>query len=417
MLADEWRRFVGRRGVNRPGVLYITYGFPYPPTSGMRLRDYHLIKAVSRRYDVSLLSLLERPEERADLDALRPYCASIDTVPATRRSRAEKAVGLARCVLGGRPLHSFVLGYPEMHARIRDIASRHDIRLVQIEHSYMAHYLDALPEGRAYRTILEFHNIGSVQYGRMLRLRSSLSRKARHLLEWQVAKRWEPRYARRFDRCVVVSPSDAQALGQVDGAIATRVVDNGVDTEQLRLLPDVDTSLDLLFVGTMSYAPNVDAVLYFCRHILPEVQRRAPGARLIVVGNAPAPSIRRLTDRPDVLVTGGVPAVEPYYARSAVSVVPLRAGGGTRLKILESMALGRPVVSTRVGCEGLEVEDGQHLLVADEPTAFADHVVTLLQDHALRRALTSRARALVEGRYAWSILGERLMETYAELLG
>jgi glycosyltransferase involved in cell wall biosynthesis len=117
-----------------------------------------------------------------------------------------------------------------------------------------------------------------------------------------------------------------------------------------------------------------------------------------------------------VIVTGEVPAVEPYYAQCAVSVVPLRAGGGTRLKILESMALGRPVVSTTVGCEGLEVRDGEHLLVADEPRTLAAKVVALLQDGDLRCALAARARRLVERRYAWPILGERLMATYDALL-
>lgn len=400
----------------RPGILYITYGFPYPLHGGMRVRNYHLIKAISRRYDVSLLSLAEGPEELEHLEALRPYCVSVDAVVAEEHSMLQHAAGVSRCLLRGEPLHTHLLGYPEMWRKVAELAERWDVRLAQIEHSYMAPYRQALPPGHPCRTILEFPDLGFVQYGRMLRLRVGLTRRARYLWEWRSARVWEPRYARRFDRCVVVSQSDAQALRGVAPDVPITVVDNGVDTEALRPLPEAVGGSDLLFVGTMSYAPNVDAVRFFVRHVLPEVRRRAPEARLVVVGKSPLPCIRALGDRSDVVVTGSVPDVEPYYARCALSVVPLRGGGGTRLKILESMALGRAVVSTSLGCEGLEVVDGEHLLVADAPDALAERIVALLQDHDQRRGLTERARDLVERRYAWPILGERLMATYDALL-
>lgn len=406
----------GREAMTKPGILYVTYGFPYPLSSGMRVRNHYLIKAISRRYAVSLLTLAESEAELAHLDALRPYCVSVDAVVATPYSTRQHALGVARCLVRGKPLHTHLLGYPAMRAKVAELAARWDVRLVQIEHSYMAHYLQALPPAYRCRTILEFPDLGSVQYGRMLRLRISPQRKARYLWEWWTARRWEPRYARQFDQCVVVSPEDARVLRQADPTLPITVVDNGVDTERLRPLPDAAGSADLLFIGTMHYAPNLDAVHYFVQHVLPEVQRRVPEARLIVVGKSPPESVRALSNGRDVIVTGEVPAVEPYYAQCAVSVVPLRAGGGTRLKILESMALGRPVVSTTVGCEGLEVRDGEHLLVADEPRTLAAKVVALLQDGDLRCALAARARRLVERRYAWPILGERLMATYDALL-
>lgn len=402
--------------MTKPGVLYITYGYPWPLNSGMRLRDYHLIRAVSSRFAVSLLSLMERPEEAQHLEALHPYCASVDAVLAERRSKTHRVVGLTGCVLRNRPVQTHMLGYPAMSAKVREIAEKQDVRIAQIEHSYMAHFAEALPPGHRCRTILDFQDVGFVQYRRMLGLRGSLVRKARYVLEWWSANRWEIRYAQRFDQCVAVSPDDAQALRRASPDLAVAVVDNGVDTDDLRPLPEAPGSRDLLFVGTMSYMPNIDAVLYFARCILPLIQRRIPGTRLVVVGKSPPESIRRLASRSDVVVTGSVPDVQPYYAASAVSVVPLRAGSGTRLKILEAMALGRPVVSTPVGSEGLEVVDGQHLLLADEPEAFADRVVALLEGSALCADITARARSLVEERYSWPVLGERLMAVYDGLL-
>ena len=224
----------GNRDVTKPGVLYITYGYPWPLNSGMRLRDYHLIRAVSSRFAVSLLSLMERPEEAQYLEALHPYCASVDAVLAERRSKTHRVVGLTGCVLRNRPVQTHMLGYPAMSAKVREIAEKQDVRIAQIEHSYMAHFAEALPPGHRCRTILDFQDVGFVQYRRMLGLRGSLVRKARYLLEWWSANRWEIRYAQQFDQCVAVSPDDAQALRRASPDLAVAVVDNGVDTDDLR---------------------------------------------------------------------------------------------------------------------------------------------------------------------------------------
>jgi glycosyltransferase involved in cell wall biosynthesis len=165
----------------------------------------------------------------------------------------------------------------------------------------------------------------------------------------------------------------------------------------------------------MGYPPCVDAVLYFCREIFPRIRRTLGTAELWIVGRDPRPEVMQLNGD-GVHVTGRVDEVIPYYQQSAVSVVPLRAGGGTRLKILEAMALGRPVVSTTIGCEGLEVVDGEHLLIADNCEQFAEKTVRLLTDRQIYQHISTNGRQLVEARYDWDKIAGRLMEVYAELI-
>ena len=225
---------------------------------------------------------------------------------------------------------------------------------------------------------------------------------------------WEPRYAERFDRCTTVSEIDRQLLLKANPRLRVDVIPNGVDIQKYQPLPAENASPTLLFIGNMGYPPCVDAVLYFCREIFPLIRRKIGAAELWIVGRDPRPEVLQLNGD-GVHVTGRVDDVIPYYRQSAVCVVPLRAGGGTRLKILEAMALGRPVVSTTIGCEGLDVVDGEHLLIADTPEQFAEKTVRLLTDRQLYQHIAANGRQLVEDRYDWDKIAGRLMDVYAEI--
>ncbi len=166
----------------------------------------------------------------------------------------------------------------------------------------------------------------------------------------------------------------------------------------------------------MGYPPNVDAVLWFCREMLPRIQQQIHDVKFLVVGHHPSPEIRKLDERPNITVTGHVSEMRPYYERASVCIVPLRAGGGTRLKILEAMALGRPVVSTSLGCEGLNVQHGQELLIADSPPKFVKGIIQLLQSRTLRELLAHHARTIVEEVYDWDVLGQKLLHEYERIL-
>jgi glycosyltransferase involved in cell wall biosynthesis len=226
----------------------------------------------------------------------------------------------------------------------------------------------------------------------------------------------EAKSIRDFDHCLVVSREEARLLESVTSAANISIIENGVDCANLQPLPQPSNASHLLFVGVIGYPPNADAVIYFCKSILPSIRKAIPEVRLTVVGHAPPIEVQGLAlSSGAVIVTGFVNDPIPYYADASVCVVPLRAGGGTRLKILEAMALGRPVVTTSIGCEGLEVTDGEHLLIGDSAADFARQVLRLLREPELRHRITVAARKLVERRYDWSIIAETLVHTYEVL--
>jgi glycosyltransferase involved in cell wall biosynthesis len=192
------------------------------------------------------------------------------------------------------------------------------------------------------------------------------------------------------------------------------VVTNGVDTEELRPLAPASEPY-LIFTGTMDFRPNVDAARWFCRNVLPLVRQQTPDTHFYIVGQRPTTEVAALGQQPGVTVTGAVPDVLPYWNRAALCLVPMRMGGGVRLKVLEAMALGRPVVSTAIGCEGIDIIPGHHCAIADDPREFARQIVELLSDRARCQAMAARARELVVERYDWRHLVPRLERFYHEL--
>jgi polysaccharide biosynthesis protein PslH len=397
-------------------VLFLTYGLPYPPDNGARIRDFFFITHTSRHHTVLSLSLCFSPEQLQHLPQLKPYCALADGVVQRSRTPGEHAVGIWSALRAHRPLASHFFFYEELAHKLREVMQTWPVDIIQIEHSFLAFYVDALPDGHTCKKILDFHNVACQQFGRMARLRSgSVRERLAFILKWLMLLSWETEYAQRFDRCLAVAPMDARLLTAKNPALPVSLVENGVDIalySPLASLPDDDT---LLFVGTMAYRPNRDGILYFCREILPLIRRHRPQVRLVVVGDAPPPELKEMAERERILVTGRVQDVRPYYHAARLSIVPLRAGGGTRLKILESMALGRPVVSTSVGCEGLEVVDREHIMIADTPAEFAERVIVLLTDNHMAGSLSRRARHVVQDKYDWPTMGERLLAVYNEL--
>jgi glycosyltransferase involved in cell wall biosynthesis len=224
--------------------------------------------------------------------------------------------------------------------------------------------------------------------------------------------RYQQRMLTSFDRVLVCSRLDEQRLG-----IATAlVVPNGTVIPDLAPRDGSDGKA-ILFCGALSYGPNVDAMRYFLDSIFPDILREIPAARLLIVGRRPSAEVLALARPPQVTVWPDVPSVEPFYRQSTIAVAPLRTGGGTRLKILEAFAHEIPVVSTTIGCEGLDVRDGEHLLIADGDRQFARQCVRLLRAPHVRQELVSRARSLTVERYSWASVGAAFAHTIMSMLG
>lgn len=284
--------------------------------------------------------------------------------------------------------------------------------LIQVEHVNAGLWL----RGVAARVprLLVCMDLTSVIARREFERERWLGGRLRALAEWRKVRHYERRIVHDFEHCVVMSETDQATLQSLDPSVQSWVVPNGVDTDHFQpARPEAVEAESAVFTGTMFWQPNVDAVIHFCGDILPLIQRKYPGVRVTIVGAEPTESVRRLGEQRGVTVTGSVKDVRQYMGRAAVVIVPIRLGSGTRLKILEAMAMGKAVVSTSVGCEGLEVTPGKDIEVADSPEAFAEAVCRLLGDPARRRALGEAGRRLVRSRYDWRIIARQQEAVYA----
>jgi glycosyltransferase involved in cell wall biosynthesis len=269
-----------------------------------------------------------------------------------------------------------------------------------------------MPEHLPCPVVLFTHNVEAEIWRRHAETRSNPVARLLYRIQHAKMLRFEGATLRRFNGVLAVSDADRSTFYRLyPGAIQheVHVVPTGVDTAFFDMPAGVSVRPGhLVFTGSMDWLPNEDAMLFFCRDILPRIRAQEPSASLAIIGREPTPAVRRLAEINGVAVTGRVDDVRRFLAEGDVYVVPLRIGGGTRLKIFEAMAMGKPIVSTAVGAEGLPVRDGEHLVLADDPARFADAVVRLLRDTTARRQLAEHGRDLVRARYDWSAVAGEL---------
>lgn len=379
-----------------PNVAIVTPDPPIPSTSGGRLRvAQHLGVLLRMGWDVSVDAFTRSNQEAAVAPLGHPHARmAVHALPAESRwQQVLRIVGAAWT--GDHP--EWARLRPSVERVLSEVlARRPDVLL--LESSLLSALVPALKRtAPSIPLIVDAHNAESVLLQQLLAISSPSRVRARLLLERRAMVKLEGEMLPLADEVWVPAEADAVALRGI-GVRNVRVVPNAIDTEFYRPTADEDANA-LVFPGIFSHLPNVDAAAQLCRNILPLVRKEIPVAHLFLVGKDQA-SITRWAGR-DVTVTGRVEDIRPYLSRAAVVVVPLRYGSGTRLKILEAFGLGKAVVSTRKGCEGLEVTDNVHLCIADSPAAFADRVVDLLKHPERRRRLGAAARDLVEAKYSW----------------
>jgi glycosyltransferase involved in cell wall biosynthesis len=379
-------------------VLVLSTWFPYPLNQGSTIRAYHLIQAIARQHEVALVSFEDVPLRPDSLDHMRKMCARVEVVPRRpfARSRPKRAIGL----LSPRP-SAVVAGYsPEMSAHVRALAACWAPDAVFALTFVTAPY--AL-EVQGVKRIVDIDNLTARMLFEAYRAADMPVERLRRFVAYRKFRSYERELFSQFDLCLVVSERDRCALAEYVplGPRQIGVVPNGVDLEHHR--PDLFERRpdSLVYNGALTYAANYDAVQYFLEQIFPQVKQEVPQATLTVTGTTKGVAVSDLPKEDAVVFTGYVEDIRTVVGSSTICVVPLRQGAGTRLKILEAMALCTPVISTSKGAEGLEVVDGQHLLVADTPGDFAAQTVRLLQDASLRRRLAQQALQLVHDRYAW----------------
>ncbi len=397
---------------NLKRILFIVPHFPYPPHQGGALRNFGMIEGLAQRgHEVALLSFRDADQPAPDEgNPLLKLCQPLVAVPAPQRPASARL----RDLLAGHADMARRFWSEEFAAALRDISGgrAYDAILVSIE---MADYLPALHRDQPGALLI--YDALNAEYDLQwrialqdLQMPTRWPLAAYSLIQTARLRRVEAGLCRNVSHVLACSLADSDKLAQLDHATPITTIPNAIRVKdyQGKVGQAAIPHPALVFTGKMDFRPNVDAALWLAGDILPRIRQRLPGAHLTIVGQKPHSRLDALRSRDDVTLTGFVPDVKPYLAAADVYVAPLRMGSGTRFKLLEAMAMGKPIVSTRLGAEGLSVQDGREMRLADRAEEFAGAVIDLLNDERRRRALGEQARRLVSDSYDWGAVIPKL---------
>ena len=391
-------------------ILFVSRWFPYPPDNGSRIRVFNLVKQLSRRHEITLLSFTQRPISNEHLAEMATYCRSVRTVPyrVFNPNRLKALLGF----LSTRPRSIVDTESREMRALVETahIDNCFDVVVAsEIESTPYALLLNRTPRVFEEVELAVIHEQVAHQH--------SLISRFRYRLTWWKLSRFVAQLLHEFDGCTVVSKQERNLVKKIHpGYDALAIVPNGVDLEANTGdfgAPKPDT---LIYPGALTYSANFDAMEFFLQDIFPLVKAQHPTASLRITGRYDGVPVERLSLGNGAELTGYLDDIRPSVAQSWGCVVPLRVGGGTRLKVLEAMALGTPVISTSKGAEGLEVTHEENILIADDPGDFAQAVLRLLGDEDLRARLSANGRRLVEEQYSWETCARQLERLLDQLV-
>ena len=396
-------------------ILWLNANLLLPLDKGGKLRTWHLMRHLAGRHHITYLSFIQPGEPPEAVRGMREVCGRVETV-----ARAEMAKGGAafyadvlKYLLAPLPYAVAKYRSTELARRIRALLDAGRFDLVVCDFLVPA---VNLPRALPCPAVLFTHNVESEIWRRHAEMQTGAIRRMLFRTQWRRMLRFECDTLARFDLVLAVSEADRDTFARLyGGAVAGQVsvVKTGVDTTYFSPAREPARPDSLVFTGSMDWLPNEDAMLHFVRDILPHIRQQEPGVTLSIVGRAPTPAVQALAREAGIDVTGRVDDVRPHVAEAMAYVVPIRIGGGTRLKIFEAMAMGKAVVSTTVGAEGLPVTPGADIVIEDTPERFARAVVDLLRDRVRRARLERRARELVVSRYDWTVVGRDLERALA----
>ncbi len=406
----------------RSRILFLSQCLPFPPHSGVTKRTYHILQELQREFDVTLVAFSRRDHQpdAASLaraaEVLRGELSDVlNPVPINSEySIARKLRNHAWSVLSREPYVFYEYGDARFGQELRQAVVRARPDMIHVDSLDLYRWLPSLP---MLPTACTHHSIES----ELLRLQSDHfpNRVVRSYMDHQadLLEKVERRLCPRFDLNVMTSEADAERLRALARGARTTVIPNGVDVDFFRPgSPEDVVPGRVAFLGPTYMFPNRDAVDFFLADAWPLIRQRCPESTFHLIGKNSVDDKVRFESHAGVTCNGHVPDIRPHFAKTAVSVVPIRVGGGTRLKILDAWSMGKAVVATSVGCEGLETVDGRNILIRDDPREFAEAVVQVLRDRDLRDRLGGEARKTAEELYAWRVVGRKLVGFYQDLL-
>ena len=404
-------------------ILWLSQIVPYPPTGkGVLQRSYNLIRELARFHHVYLLSFVQRKailDTLGDVDQgladaydhLRTFCAEVKFIPlSVDKWQYGKVWFAAKSLFSPDPYSVNWMKEKNMEENLQQWQERYTFDLVHFDTIGLAPYY---PIFGNYMTILDHHNIESHMMLRRASMEGNLLKRAYYWQEGVKLMCYEKRWCPRFDLHITCSAVDSQRLKERVPRVRVVEIPNGVDIEYFTADDSVPEPNSLIFAGNLSWYPNAEAMLYFAEKVWPLLRAAVPNAVMNVVGADPPARLTTLANRdPNFKVHGFVPDVRPFLNRAAVYVCPIMNGGGTKLKVLDALAMAKALVAHPIACEGIDVIDGETVLFAQEAEQYVQNIKALFQDPVYCKRMGTRARALAVDKYSYKSIGEKLSEEF-----
>ena len=400
--------------LDKMNILFVSITVPYPAVDGGRIRVLNLSKQlVNQRDNLTFVALRTKETDPEGIKYLQNLGIDAHLV----EEKIDKPKFLYHATFHRKPF-TVAKYYSDNFARkLNDLIKEKAFDIIHFEMLHGGQYLGDLediesPLSEKIPTLLSLQNIDSIVWKRLAEYSKNRMQKIGYRHQARAFSRYEKKMCRKFNTVTCVSEIDRNILSKICPQASIDLVPNGVDLELYKPKYEQEKENMLIFTGSMDWLPNEDAAVYFTQQMLPLIKSRIENVKFYIVGSNPTERVLKLDKQEDVIVTGRVDDIKPYIAQATVYVVPLRIGGGTRLKILEALAIGKAVVSTSVGAEGLDLSDGVNIFIAEEPTAFAEIVTRLMKHQDLCRQIGMSGRGFVEEEYSWSKIGKKLRDVY-----
>jgi glycosyltransferase involved in cell wall biosynthesis len=391
-------------------ILWVKSDFLHPTTKGGHIRTLETLKRLHRRHEIHYVAL-DLAEQRGGVERCGEYCTKSYPIPHSAPVRGSLQFGMqaAANLFSELPLAVSRYRSDGMRRRIESLVRSEKFDSIVCDFLFPAPNMPDL--GAA---VLFQHNVEALIWKRQLDTASSAARQFYFRNQYNRMLRYEGQACRTAKSIIAVSEQDARTMRSLYGVSRIAAVPTGVDLDYFAPASRPAPKADLVFAGSMDWMPNIDGIQWFVEEVLPLIRKRRPDCSLVIAGRRPTPDVERLAARDSrIRVTGTVDDIRPYLWESAVSIVPLRIGGGTRLKIYEAMAAKIPVVSTSIGAEGLDIRNGEDIHIADTPEDFAERCLALLDDPAARARMADVAFSIVASRYSWEIVSLKFEELLA----
>jgi len=392
-------------------ILFLSTENPYPPDGGHHLRTFNVLKILARRHQIYFVGFAQDKREFNYIPEIKRFCETVDIYEVSKTGYNRSFMLLAcKNVFSKYPLIARRYFIQEARERIEQLLDRYSIDLVHMDMLALGLYKGILKDTPV---ILTNHNVESLRIYRWMQIEKNLFLKSFLFYQYLKLRAFEQGICPKFDRCIVVSDYDENYLKNLCGIDNFVVIPNGVDTRYFKPEPAEVKKGRLAWVGGMTGPYNSDAVDFFIQKIWSLVKNKVPGATIDFAGGGPTQTLRdKAAEDKSVQVLGFVPDIRPIVQRASVFVAPIRVGSGTKIKVLNAMAQGKPVVATTIGAEGIDVTPEENILIADDPEKFAEKIVYLLNHEHIAREIGIKARKLIEKKYSWDVISNDIDRTY-----